>query len=86
MISIYYYLLSGIRLDLNLDNSSWIGKVPIPLVRTTLTFWFFTFHTLSDPEKSNLLNLMVLLTAQQIIQVSFHTFRTASPLGYIKIN
>ena len=28
MIWIYYYLLNGIRLDLDLDNSCWLRKIP----------------------------------------------------------
>ena len=86
MIRIYYYLLNGIRLDLDLDNSLVGYEKQVTLLRTTFTFCFFTHHTYSDLEKSNLLHLMVLLTAYQIIQVSFHTFLAASLLGYNKKN
>ena len=37
MIWIYYYLLNGIRLDLGLDNSSWIQKY-LTMLGTTLKF------------------------------------------------
>ena len=86
MVRINYYPLNEIRLDLDLDKHLVGYKKNSALLRTTLTFWFFTHHTCSDLEQLNLLNLIVLLTAQQIIQVSFHTFLKASLLGYNKIN
>ena len=85
MIWIYYYLSKGIRLDLDLNNSCWIRKIP-KFATNNITIWFFTHQTWYDLEKLNLLNLIVLLTASQITQVSFHTFLTASLLGYNKIN
>ena len=42
MIWIYYYLLNGIRLALNLDNSYWIRKISN---FATNKIWFFTHHT-----------------------------------------
>ena len=37
--SVYYYLLSGIILDLDLDNSSWIRTIPI-FTTSNITFVF----------------------------------------------
>ena len=47
MVSVYYYLLNGIRLDLDLDNSCWIEK-DLTLLQTTVTFGFpHTKHILT---------------------------------------
>ena len=86
MIRIYYYLLNRIRLDSNLGNYLVRYEKQLTLLGRTLTFWFFTNYAYSDLEKSNLLNLIVLLTAYQIIQVSFHTFLIACLLAYKKTN
>ena len=58
----------------------------IPNVATnTIKIWFFTHQTQPDLGKSSLLILIILVTAQQIIQVIFQTFLTASLLVYTKI-
>ena len=83
MIWTYYYLLKRVRSNLYFDNSYWIRKISI---LSTNNIRFFTHHTQSDLGLSNLLNLIVLLTAEQIIEVIFHTFLTVSLLGYNKIS
>ena len=49
------------RFDLNLDNSCWIQKIP-DFATNNINISFFTQQTLPEPGKSNLLNLIVLLT------------------------
>ena len=44
MIWIYYYLLNGIRLDLDLDNSCWIRKIPNFATSSINIFIFYTPH------------------------------------------
>ena len=60
-------------------------KIP-NFATNNINIWFFTQQTQPDLGKSNLLISIVLLTAQQIIQVSFQTFLTAFMLGYNKIS
>ena len=62
MIWIYYYLLNEIKLELDLDNTCLIWKIP-SFATNNLNIWFFTDQTLSALGKPNLLNLIVLLTA-----------------------
>ena len=40
------YLLNGISLDLDLDNSFWIRKIP-NFATNNINIWFFTQHSLS---------------------------------------
>ena len=83
LIWINYYLLNGIRLDL--DNSCWIRKTT-NFATNNITTWFLKHQTQYGLGKSNLLNLIVLLTAKQIIEVSFHAFLRTSLVAYNKIN
>ena len=46
---IYYYLLNGTGLGLDLDNSCWIRKIP-KFTTSNINIWFFTHQTQSDPE------------------------------------
>ena len=75
IIWVYNYLLNGIRLDQDLDNSCWIRKFATNSTRNC----FLIHQTQPDLGKWN---LIVLLTAQQIIQVSFQTSLIVSLLGY----
>ena len=65
--------LNGIILGLNLDNSCWLRN----LRQTPNTTY---------PSEIKLANPIILLTTQQMIQVSFQSFLTVSLLGYDKIN
>ena len=42
IIWIYYYLLNGIRLDLDLDNSCWIRKIPSFATTNNINICFHT--------------------------------------------
>ena len=44
MIWIYYYLLNGIKLALDLDNSCWIQIIP-NFATNKINIWFFTHQT-----------------------------------------
>ena len=65
--------LNGIILGLNLDNSCWLRNL-----RQT--------PNITYPREIKLANPIILLTTQQMIQVSFQSFLTVSLLGYDKIN
>ena len=62
VIWIYYYLQNGIRLELDLSNFCGIRKMPY-LATNNINILFFTHQPYSDLGKSNLLNLIVSLTA-----------------------
>ena len=59
MIWIYYYILKGIRLDLELHNS--YDKYLANCATNNINIWFYTNQTLYNPGKLDLTVLQIVL-------------------------
>ena len=77
-------------IDLNLLLPFWIDTPAgcekyLNFATKKINIWFFTYQTQSGLAIVKLLNLIKLLNAEQITQVSFQTILRTSLFGYTKI-